>query len=970
MQTILMQLNAPYAIVNDNRKKQQVGCGQFVNLAFKQLVAIALLAGLAVPAYAQVCSEPNGSGAAPANMKCDMRYRNTVVTCDAVNTVNPPTTNSDGSSLSGTPVTGTRPSCPPKPMPMIDTPVGSYISDYTKYLYIYPRDAADGTIPYSGRYRIGTPGSAMDTFQMFGNTAPGTKRLAACTAQLKPPEKLADDTEWARFIRLQLDNCTNQYILNTAIGPVQKENTKLLAMDADPFDPNSKLSKLIDLESECQPLRMARDTTNEYNPTEYLRWAWKKTLQDPSARKSTQLLKCKSCDIATVSLGLPCDHEPHLPCAGFKNQGIIIENPLTPPAEFRDFSLSELSAIQYEEIVDPTHPFSPRWDYLYADRDYSADLADKSKLAGGNSLAIITALRFIGTQYMTDNGFKGSTFCAGVKKADKETDSKKKKDLEVKVDVLEFRRDAYEKALLKRMMYNFTCKKWTANYTSGNDGAFYVIPTSFCYQITGFSWVYPWVYAKDFDCWDCFGIKDDKVDDENSHAPCTHHYLGKDLTMVQLPGGLNGFKKKANCGTDMATICRDLRKPFTPMNKLKMRYHNPDDRNDTDQKNVVLKDGALEGLSFNDYFDNRMPYPRIWDLGQSLQKTSTSDSNNQPELDTTGQYTTIVGVGREAAAKVASDAASPAKDANGQTPAEKYTDQRCKTMGWGTSLTPGMPMKFGGLSVYPPDPMTSWTELKLYQARTQRNVGLSCIARYEKVFKPGSAENMLMWSAGAEWDRTVVNKCNRGPNGKALNCVPMTYKEYEDAGKPADSNTVVYMKQTLPKAWTNAWRGYMAAYDYEIKFPNFGDSPPTLIQGLDDAEMGDIILMPDGPRGPMIKPGLAKVAFVAEVRLPNNSSCVAEKNCYIKVLEPDGGKWPDICGTTDTWGEMKERYYFKPGHLPKAAADEYERIGSASHCGEMRLAQCEQKGWDSFELYRIREDERVGCNKQKAADCF
>jgi hypothetical protein len=108
---------------------------------------------------------------------------------------------------------------------------------------------------------------------------------------------------------------------------------------------------------------------------------------------------------------------------------------------------------------------------------------------------------------------------------------------------------------------------------------------------------------------------------------------------------------------------------------------------------------------------------------------------------------------------------------------------------------------------------------------------------------------------------------------------------------------------------------------------------------------------------------------VAETRLPRDSECVADRNCYVKVLEPDGGKWPDICGTTDTWGEMHTRYYFRPGHLPVQARDEYTRIGSPTHCGETKLSQCEQEAWDEFELYRIREDERSGCDRATTREC-
>jgi hypothetical protein len=786
-----------------------------------------MFVGHAGPSYAQVCREAGGSGAAPANMNCDMRYRNTEVSCDAANIVN----------STAFPVTGTRASCPRKPMPMIDTPKASYLSDYSKYLYIYPRDGRDDTIPYVGPYTVGTPGDPSRTFQMIGNTARGTKRLASCTTQLQPPAALADDAEWARFIRLQVDNCANQYVLNGARGPFQKENTRILAMDADPYAPGARLSRKIDLDSECQPLRMVRDTTNEYDPLEYLRAAWTKTLIDPTYRKSTATAFCAPRDLANIAasraLGqqVPYDHEPHLPCSGRGNQGIRIENPLTIPPDLQPTSgmtLAEISAVQYEQIVDPTHPYSPRWDYLYSDRDYSAPYARAAiaMTAGGSTAGLIAIFQAAGRQYMTQSGFENSSFCAGIKEARNETDATRKKNLEVKVDVLAFRRDAYDNAIRRRGTYNLTCYLHRAPFTSGNDAFFYVYPLSFCWQITGYSYFYPWIYARDFDCWDCFGLSG-RVDDESQHPPCTHNYLGRDLRMRRPPGGLNRFSRVAQCGTPMDRICRDLRKPFTPLNKLKMRYHNPTDPNDTAGNNVVLKDGELEGLSFNDYFDNHMPYPRIWDLGQSLQTRSTSDSNNQPPLDTTGQFTTIVGVGREAAATVASNAA-PA-DANGQRPADRYLDQRCKTMGWSGVPNP-LGVSFGGLSVYTPDPLTSWTELKLYQARTQRNVGLTCIGRYEKVFKPGSAENMILATTGAEWERTIISRCNRGARGTVdkASCTFMTLQEYETAGSPPDSATVVYLKQVKSDLWPNAWRGYLTAADPEARFPNFGSAGATM----------------------------------------------------------------------------------------------------------------------------------------------
>ena len=174
-----------------------------------------------------------------------MSYRDTLVTCD---------TKKKGD------VVGTRPaSCPKKPMPMIDTPKKSYIADYTPYLFHYPRDEKKPELPYSGSYSLGTPGDATNTFQMVGNTAPGTKRLAACTTQIKVPSDPTTPDEWAKLGRLQLDNCANQYILRRATTAMQKEDTDLLSMD-DLSKPDEKLKA----EGECQPLKTFTPD-NEYS---------------------------------------------------------------------------------------------------------------------------------------------------------------------------------------------------------------------------------------------------------------------------------------------------------------------------------------------------------------------------------------------------------------------------------------------------------------------------------------------------------------------------------------------------------------------------------------------------------------------------------------------------------------------------------------------------------------------------------
>jgi hypothetical protein len=193
------------------------------------------------------------------------------------------------------------------------------------------------------------------------------------------------------------------------------------------------------------------------------------------------------------------------------------------------------------------------------------------------------------------------------------------------------------------------------------------------------------------------------------------------------------------------------------------------------------------------------------------------------------------------------------------------------------------------------------------------------------------------------------------------------------------------MKQLENQAIPEPWRGYLASTtpekesaskltEAETKFPNFSGTAKEASYKLEDAELGDIVIMPYGPKNDKSKPGLAKLAMVIETHLkkdtkPGDTDCETTKSCYVKVMEPDNGKWPDICGTTDTWGEMKTRYYFKPGHLPPEATKEYERIKANKNCEETRLSHCEMNPWDSLKLYRIRKDERTGCDKAKAIEC-
>lgn len=842
--------------------------------AFVLLVAACALV-LTKPAYAQVCPEPNAGSGDRTTQGCDHAYRQTELMCDLFTIY---------------------PSCPAKPVAMLRTAKKSYIKDYSPYLFSFARDPEDKARPYSGQFYRGTPGDAGQTFQLFGKSPRSVnRRMAACVPQIKFGSEPTTPEEEAKMVRMELDNCTNQYILNSALYPYQKENTQLLSGE-NPANAGERIS----LRSHCQPLRTATERTNEYFASDYLKAAWIKLLQDPTYRKTPGAAK-----------------EPHLP------DGITLDNPIAPPSPFPDVRLSSITAVPYEEINDPTHPFSPRWDFKYNERDfYSPKVAPY--------------------QNPTEN----AVFCAGARKASGGT-AQEQADATVKVDVLEFRRRPFDRGIMSRINFNTQC----FNDNTTLSGAIPMVAAqSYCYQITS------QVSAQAIPCWQCFGMSRGQkanAENESTKPPCATHHGGTDRSIIgYVPGAKNGGQRRAVCSTDgrrhaeydINTLCRDLRAPFTQINKLKMRYHNPARPDD-----VVMHEGVAEGMRFNEYFGNHMPYPRLFDTGRSIQRTN---SDQQNPTDTEGQYTAIVGVGHEGAPKRLLDASpQPASNATRQQIADrlKMEDQRCLLGGWGEAAT------FGGASISLPDPIASWTELKLYQTRTAREVGLSCLGRYEKVFKMGSSENMVLARLGAEYAEGIISDCKPGSN----DCNYRTLAD-ERAGKGSTSaSDRVRITQLQSESWPLALRGYLASSKSAERFPKIGGSGAGLT-GLDRAELGDIVLLATGGAPTNAKPGLPKVGVVAEINLPSGSDCAKRKNCYVKVIEADNGKWPDVCGTTGSWGEMKTRYLYKPGHLPSNAAEEYQRIGATKSCEDTNLLRCELSTWDDTEVYRVREDIRRG----------
>lgn len=655
-------------------------------------------------------------------------------------------------------------------------------------------------------------------------------------------------------------------------------------------------------------------------------------------------------------------------------EGTLIRNPIPVPENMPDIKLSQLATFEYEQILDPTHPFSPRNHYYINDRDgYSPWGEDYSKDANNN------------------------VFCAG----EREDNTSTPENEIIKVDVLESRRKKFETGenalydgIYQRMEFNKYCK---------NNKGLQENPCQIKVRLLG------WSGEKPLKCMECFNLRHNR---KTNTPPCATNYLGKDRRMIMSPlKGVIGdviavitsipiisqffeFKvvatdeyykpvigrieripvpsigmlaspatgaavpsplclvSKLGCPaacsiqnvyrkSSIQKLCRDLRAPYTPLNKLKMRFakREKDERDFPTQPSTAqnptlqneLPSGVGDGLMHKDHFENRMPYPRLWDTGKSIQLTPSTAQNPR---DQNGRFTSIVGVGREAILPPPQGAPAPTNPDG--TPIEPRKDERCLIGGWGEDYNSSL------LDIKQHDPITSWTELKLYQARTLRDYGMNCIGRYERLYKPGAQEDHMLALAGG------------------------TYKERSDsckieAGVENDRNVKFEM---LYRNYPKSWRGYVAdtGNDGKDAFPKFPDASVSTSRGLDGAKQGDIIILPYGTETESGKKGLPILSYVETVN--TGDGCENKAGCFITVLERNYGKLPDACGNTDSWGIESNRQIYKPGTMPQAIKNQINAVDSSRNyaCKDNDLQHCELEQWNSAEIYRIRDERSRGGN--------
>lgn len=214
--------------------------------------------------------------------------------------------------------------------------------------------------------------------QRMNQAGEGTS-VVTCERNIKPKGGDPDpyDPAWAR---LELDNCANQYILNHARFPL------VVHEEAGSY-------RYVN-ETACQTMRLIPLTSEEksdYDPARFLAESWKRLMIDAEHKVPDR--------------PGPSPTEPHYASVGtFGNKGkfdleITKAMPIPQCTEadpnqavekcFGKIKINELIEKVPERIYDPSHPFSPRWDFEMSERQkYSAKAALYDPLGAGGLFAV------------------------------------------------------------------------------------------------------------------------------------------------------------------------------------------------------------------------------------------------------------------------------------------------------------------------------------------------------------------------------------------------------------------------------------------------------------------------------------------------------------------------------------------------------------------------------------------------------
>ncbi len=243
----------------------------------------------------------------------------------------------------------------------------------------------------------------------------------------------------------------------------------------------------------------------------------------------------------------------------------------------------------------------------------------------------------------------------------------------------------------------------------------------------------------------------------------------------------------------------------------------------------------------------------------------------------------------------------------------------------------------GGLGqggVANPDPISSWSELKLYYVRGIRQ-GAKCIINHEKIFKASNGEDILLMSSGAEPQRKELD--TKGAESR--------YRSYR---------------------WPFAWRGYISDPDSSKRFPNLGNRVGPIRTGLDQAIRGEILIFDQdvvmaGAPGTWRNP---YVAFVKDV-VNERSRAVIPNPTIAATLDPaldnirisafNHGRYVDACGNTDMLGMGPDFALYKEA-LPPPYPNLIQNLqGATQTCDDPLLSSCIEPLWGNIKRMYLSE---------------
>jgi len=502
-----------------------------------------------------------------------------------------------------------------------------------------------------------------------------------------------------------------------------------------------------------------------------------------------------------------------------------------------------------------------------------------------------------------------------------------------------------------------------------------------------------------------FGVKDNCQKDANDYPDSNQH------------------------PSTVTKCCNDLAQAVAPINTLKFRNYAKKDLHLLVDMDKTLKDnngtGNLpEGYAFYSYFPHvngdfsvaenavapansgsEMPYMRWWDTGTAAggvieQKLYTSlpagvtpnssiateqvpgtwPTNYNPFCDL-GTWDSVVGVGIESTSTGGLLGTEPKGSPSGLC---RFGGGSGKAFINGSGGSAGVAV--GSTCIQPanPDRLTSWYELKEYEAQSIRRFGMNCLPMYEKMYKWIGAEDGALYQAGRHFNTMI----------------------------PVNNDTTKTLTEYKANRWPLRWRGFLtdshgAASGFA--FPQWdpgskGKTGGQVSGGLDNAQTGDIIYMLPGDPGTSgdasgnnIMPFVA-VVTAAQHNVGNTSTkCTTPTECYneqnhcsdfVQVVDLNNGKYPDACGNTDAVGMGQTRtiyYQWLPPIIqdflfkgPSSASDDCNDkhtivngvtliYDAGGFCSDPRYSHCiliphlsklTTNYWKSVRIYRPKNDER------------